>query len=39
MRREGHLLKNIYFKLDEKGDPLWQDTYGYAILSSERKDK
>ncbi len=35
MRREGHLFKNIYFKLDENNNPLWQDTYEYAILSSE----
>jgi RimJ/RimL family protein N-acetyltransferase len=35
MRREGHLLKNIYFKKDQYGDPIWQDTYEYAILDEE----
>ena len=34
-RREGHLKKNIYFKKDENGDPIWADTYEYAILSEE----
>ena len=35
MRREGHLLKNIYFKNDVNNQPLWQDTYEYALLASE----
>ena len=35
MRREGMLLKNIYFKSDINGDPIWLDTYEYAILKSE----
>lgn len=35
MRREGHLLQNVFFRKDEKGTPLWQDTYEYAILSDE----
>lgn len=35
MRREGHLLKNIYFKMNEKGEPIWNDTYEYAILIDE----
>lgn len=35
MRREGFLLKNIYFKNDRNGEPIWQDTYEYAILKSE----
>ena len=35
MRREGHLLQNIYFRCDEKGEPIWQDTYEYAILATE----
>ncbi len=35
MRREGHLLQNIYFKTDEAGEPIWQDTYEYALLSEE----
>ena len=35
MRREGHLKQNIYFKKDEKGNPIWSDTYEYAILKDE----
>jgi RimJ/RimL family protein N-acetyltransferase len=35
MRREGHLLKNIFFKRDEEGNPIWNDTYEYAILAEE----
>lgn len=35
MRREGLLLQNVYFKTDCNGDPIWFDTYEYAILKSE----
>lgn len=35
MRREGHHLKNIYFKEDENGKPIWNDTYEYAVLADE----
>lgn len=35
MRREGHLLKNIFFKEDEDGRPIWIDTYEYALLADE----
>lgn len=35
MRREGHLRQNIYFKTDEAGNPIWNDTYEYAILAEE----
>jgi len=35
MRREGTLLQNIYFKKNEQGFPIWQDTYEYAILCTE----
>lgn len=34
-RREGHLLQNIYFKKDAKGEPIWVDTYEYAMLATE----
>ena len=34
-RREGHLTKNIYFKKDEDGNPIWVDTYEYGILAEE----
>lgn len=32
MRREGVLLKNIFFSRNEDGQPNWQDTYEYAML-------
>lgn len=35
MRREGHLRRNIWFRQDADGQPLWQDTYEYAILREE----
>lgn len=35
LRREGHLLQNIYFKTDDNNEPIWLDTYEYAILRSE----
>ncbi len=35
MRREGTLLQNIWFKTDEKGNPIWCDTYEYGLLQSE----
>lgn len=34
-RREGTLINNIYFFRDEKGDPIWQDTYEYGLLAQE----
>ena len=34
-RREGELIKNIYFKRNEQGEQIWQDTYEYAILKEE----
>ncbi|WP_346886195.1 hypothetical protein [Clostridium sp. UBA4395] len=37
MRREGHLLQNIYFFEDENGNPLWKDTYEYGMLVDEWK--
>ena len=36
MRREGHLIRNIWFKRDEHGAPVWADTYEYALLAEER---
>lgn len=35
MRREGHLLQDIYLKKDIQGNPIWSDTYEYAVLASE----
>lgn len=31
-RWEGLLRKNIYFRKDEDGNPLWRDSYAYARL-------
>lgn len=35
MRREGHSLQTVYFKKDKDGNPIWHDTYFYAILNNE----
>jgi [ribosomal protein S5]-alanine N-acetyltransferase len=35
MGREGNLRKNIYFKTDDNGNPLWTDTFTYAILQDD----
>ena len=35
MRCEGHLHQNIYFKVNINNQPIWQDTYEYAILVTE----
>jgi RimJ/RimL family protein N-acetyltransferase len=32
MRREGHFRQKVFFFRDEEGQPLWLDTYEYAIL-------
>lgn len=37
MRREGYLKKNIFFKRDKAGNPIWNDTYEYAVLREEWK--
>ena len=35
LRREGHSLQTVYFKLDKNGNPIWHDTYTYAMLYKE----
>jgi RimJ/RimL family protein N-acetyltransferase len=37
MRREGHFESNIFFSKDPNGNPIWQDTYIYAVLQGEWK--
>ena len=37
MRREGHFVKNYFDKKDAGNQPIWEDTYYYAILKSEWK--
>jgi hypothetical protein len=32
MKREGKLRKNIYFRKDDNGNPIWLDTYEYGLL-------
>lgn len=39
MRREGCLIKNVYFKKDGNGEPVWQDTFIYAVLENEWRDR
>ena len=33
LRREAHFRKNIWFHKDEHGNPIWKDTYIYAMLN------
>ncbi|MNI70272.1 ribosomal-protein-S5-alanine N-acetyltransferase [compost metagenome] len=35
MRREGYFKNEVFFKTTESGQPIWQDTYQYAILKEE----
>lgn len=37
MRRAGYLVKNIWFFKDHNDNPIWQDTYEYAVLKDEWK--
>ncbi len=37
-RREGHLRQNVFFKKDASGNPIWKDTYEYALLAAEWKE-
>jgi RimJ/RimL family protein N-acetyltransferase len=39
LRREGHSLQTVYFKLDKDGNPIWHDTYTYAMLNKEWENK
>lgn len=32
MIREGYFRENIYFRVNENNEPIWQDTYQYGIL-------
>jgi Acetyltransferases, including N-acetylases of ribosomal proteins len=34
-RREGTLIKNVYFNKDDNGNPIWLDTYEYGLLKEE----
>lgn len=39
MRREGRLIKNMALHTDENGNPVWQDTFLYAVLKDEYQIK
>lgn len=39
MRREGHLVQNVFFKTTETGEPIWADTFEYAVLRPEWEAK
>lgn len=38
-RREATRIENMYFDWDDFGNPLWFDSYQYAILKKEHKEK
>ncbi len=35
MRREGLMLKNVFFRRDAGGAPLWMDSFEYAMLKED----
>ena len=35
MRREARFRQNIWFRRDERGEPVWKDTFVYAVLESD----
>ena len=39
MRREGFFMKFISFVNDENGDPIYENTYQYAILKKEWENR
>ncbi|MDI9499172.1 MAG: GNAT family N-acetyltransferase [Bacillota bacterium] len=32
LKREAHFKQNVSFRKDENGDPIWKDTFVYALL-------
>ena len=38
-RREAHFRQNVFFNRDETGEPVWKDTYVYAVLKDEGRNK
>lgn len=32
-RKEAHYRKNVYFWKDHNGNPVWKDTFVYALLN------
>jgi ribosomal-protein-alanine N-acetyltransferase len=37
MTREGSFRKNVFFRRDENGHPLWTDTFVYSILQEDQE--
>ncbi len=35
MRREGHFTKNVFFRSNPDGTPMWVDTFEYAMLKND----
>ena len=35
MQREGYFRQNIFFQRDAEGEPIWLDTFEYAILQTD----
>ena len=35
LKREAHFRQNIFFRRDAEGNPVWKDTYVYAMLREE----
>lgn len=35
MRREAHMLEDVFFKRTSDGEPVWNYSYRYAILYAE----
>jgi len=35
--REGRLRRNVFFKCDARGEPIWKDTYVYGLLKDDEK--
>lgn len=36
MKLEGRLVKNIWLKKDEQGNPIWQDTFLYGMIDNNK---
>lgn len=32
-RREAHFKQNVFFGVDDAGDPIWKDTFVYSVLN------
>lgn len=39
LKREAHFRQNVSFRADEKGNPIYWDTYVYAALNPNKDDE